>query len=391
MCIPECTVKQGCYNFPYKKTGKYCSKHALEGMINVRIKKCELYDICKTAATYNYPGIKPPIRCSYHKKDGMRDVVHPQCQFIEGCELNAQYNYINVKGRIYCKNHALDGMVCKDARMCKFIGCKIGASFCPPNSTDRTFCAAHAPDDYVDTCSTFCKNCKDTQVYCHANDGYCFKCYNELHPDKPNPRQHKVRENAVVENVKTYYPNVIVDEKVAGGKSQKRPDMLIDLSTHVIIIEVDEDQHRRYEKGSDESRIKILQEDIKKLVVMIRFNPDFYKNSKNVGIKSCWKKVFEIMTIVDRVNWNARLARLQEVVTHYINNIPTENCLVKLFFHNHDDESHNNPLNVIHDVVDSSINEFDGEKIIDYNNLPMLMENLQIDENNNNNNCNITL
>jgi len=380
MCkVPNCPKKGGCFNYSSKKTGKYCSYHALDGMINVRIYKCELNSICEKAATYNYPGIKPPIRCSEHKINGMRDVVHPKCH-LDNCESTAYFNEDGVPGAKYCRAHATPEMRNIDKRICKHEGCKIHAVFSDPDVKSRDFCAAHKPKVYTDICSATCKKCEKTQVYRGANDGYCFKCYNELHPNNPNPRQHKVRENAVVENVKTYYPNVIVDEKVAGGTSQKRPDMLIDLPTHVIIIEVDEDQHRRYEKGSDESRIKILQEDIKKLVVMIRFNPDFYKNSKNVGIKSCWKKVFEIMVNVDKVNWAIRLARLKEVVTHYINNIPTENCLVKLFFHNHDDESHNNPLNVIHDVVDSSINEFDGEKIID-NNLPILMENLQINEN----------
>jgi len=388
MCkVPNCKTKYGSYNFPDEKTGKYCMDHALEGMINVTLKLCK-YPNCTTSAIYGrFKGNK--IRCGEHKEADMYDVHHTQCKF-DGCLLVAYFNEEGVSGAKYCKLHSTPEMRNTDKRICKHEGCKIHAVFSDPDVKSRDFCAAHKPQVYTDICSRRCKHCKDTQVYCHANDGYCFKCYNELHPNNPNPRQHKVRENAVVENVKTYYPNVIVDEKVAGGTSQKRPDMLIDLPTHVIIIEVDEDQHRRYEKGSDESRIKILQEDIKKLVVMIRFNPDFYKNSKNVGIKSCWKKVFEIMTIADHVNWKARLARLKEVVTHYINNIPTENCLVKLFFHNHDDESHNNPLNVIHDVVDSSINEFDGEKIIDYNNnnLPVLMENLQIGGNNN---CNITL
>ena len=45
--------------------------------------------------------------------------------------------------------------------------------------------------------------------------------------------------------VKQFFPDVswIADKKVQHGCSKRRPNLLLDLGTHVIIIEVDENKH----------------------------------------------------------------------------------------------------------------------------------------------------
>ena len=68
---------------------------------------------------------------------------------------------------------------------------------------------------------------------------------------------------------------IVCDKKIEGGCSRRRPDLFIDLGTHCIIIEVDENQHRQYE--CEEKRMIDLYEDIGfRKVVFLRFNPDSY-------------------------------------------------------------------------------------------------------------------
>ncbi len=68
---------------------------------------------------------------------------------------------------------------------------------------------------------------------------------------------------------------IICDKKIEGGCSRRRPDLFIDLGSHCIIIEVDENQHRQYE--CEEKRMIDLYEDSGfRKMVFLRFNPDSY-------------------------------------------------------------------------------------------------------------------
>lgn len=65
--------------------------------------------------------------------------------------------------------------------------------------------------------------------------------------------------------------------------------MLLDCYTHVIDIEIDEDQHKRYDKECDDKRSMEILNDLRCPIVFIRFNPDTYVAKKGRVI-SPWKK-----------------------------------------------------------------------------------------------------
>ena len=70
----------------------------------------------------------------------------------------------------------------------------------------------------------------------------------------------------------------------------RRPDILIDCGTHVIIVEVDENCHKSYESTCENKRICELYQDLGFAnIVFIRFNPDSYTNSLNKKVNSCFK------------------------------------------------------------------------------------------------------
>ena len=76
----------------------------------------------------------------------------------------------------------------------------------------------------------------------HKYERYCIPCYIHLFPDKPNTRNYKTKEKAVVDFVLSHFEHMswIADKRVQEGCSRRRPDLLLDLGSHVLIVEVDE-------------------------------------------------------------------------------------------------------------------------------------------------------
>jgi hypothetical protein len=62
----------------------------------------------------------------------------------------------------------------------------------------------------------------------------------------------------------------------------------LDLYTHVIIVEIDEDQHRDYSNCENKRMMELSQDLGHRPIIFIRFNPDDYKDKNNNKITSCW-------------------------------------------------------------------------------------------------------
>jgi hypothetical protein len=66
--------------------------------------------------------------------------------------------------------------------------------------------------------------------------------------------------------------------------------MFLDLETHIIIVEVDENAHTNYDSSCENKRIMELSKDVgHRPIVFIRFNPDQYIDRTGEVVKSCWK------------------------------------------------------------------------------------------------------
>jgi len=82
---------------------------------------------------------------------------------------------------------------------------------------------------------------------------------------------------------------MVFNKTVADGCSKRRPDVLINLPTHNIIVEIDENQHTMYGSTCEEKRVHQLFEDLDHMpLIMIRFNPDKYLIGEN-RIKGAFK------------------------------------------------------------------------------------------------------
>jgi len=235
-----------------------------------------LHDGCKTRPSYNLEGEKP-LYCATHKKEGMIDVINKKCLH-EGCKTRPSYGKEGEKP-LYCSTHKKEGMVDVISVKCK-----------------TPLCSTHVRKKY---------------------DGYCLYCYIHLFPDKPVSYNYKTKECAVVEYVKINYPHPWITDKIIGGCSRRRPDLLLDLIDQVLIIEVDENQHIKYDCTCENKRIMELSQDLAhRPIVFIRFNPDEYQT-----ITSCWginKNGICVVKKSKQDEWDQRLNVLGKTIEYWL-------------------------------------------------------------------------
>jgi hypothetical protein len=321
-------IHKGCKVRPnYNKEGErktlYCADHKQDGMVDVKHKTC-IREGCKVRPNYNKEGEKNGLFCSTHKQDGMVDVKHKTC-IREGCKIRPNYNKEGEKNALFCSTYKQDGMVNVKSKKCIHPNCKIISNYNTESETKVLYCATHRLEGMVDvthkTCKTYLCSTRVQEKY----DGYCIFCYMNMFPDKPVSRNYKTKEYAVVEYVKSKYPelNWIADRIIQGGCSKRRPDLLLDLGHQIVIMEVDENQHTDYDCSCENKRIMELSQDLgHRPIVFIRFNPDDYdKNGTNIA--SCWgrdKKGICVVKKTKKDEWTQRLHTLEEQINYWIIN-----------------------------------------------------------------------
>jgi hypothetical protein len=169
-------------------------------------------------------------------------------------------------------------------------------------------------------------------------EGYCAYCFSNLYPDSSIVRNYKTKERLVVNYIRENFPDYTwkFDKIIEDACSKRRPDIYLDLGYQIIIIEVDENQHRQYENICENKRMMEISKDVRhRSIIFIRFNPDKYINDKNKTIKSCFsiKKDTGLMIINNKTNWNKRLEALKEHIDYWIEKETNKIIeLVQLFY-----------------------------------------------------------
>ncbi len=150
--------------------------------------------------------------------------------------------------------------------------------------------------------------------------GYCVRCFLYNFPDELSVKNYRIKEKHVADFIKEHFSEYEIqfDRQVVGGCSFRRPDIVIDLLTHVIIIEIDEFEHKRYDTTCEIARINELFQDFG-YRVWIRFNPDEY-NVKNVKVPGCFKPKTSsgLDDIVNVSLWNKRLKKTDDSLWEYL-------------------------------------------------------------------------
>lgn len=332
--VPECKVKQAIFNLPGETIGICCSIHKEESMIDIKHKKC-IYDNCNIRPIYNLPNEKIAIYCANHKLKNMINIIDKKCKS-EGCKIIPNYNFANEKNGIYCLQHKLDNMIDVVHKKCEFNGCIKRAYYNFENEKIPLYCLEHKFKNMIDIvnrrCLTFLCQTFVTKKY----RGYCLRCFMNIFPNEPVSRNYKIKEKQVFDFVNLHFERYIesYDKQISGGCSNKRPDIFMDLFTHSIIIEIDENQHSDY--SCENKRMMLIFRDLgERPIVFIRFNPDKYIDKNGKTVKSCfiYHKTSGIPIIYDKNSWHFRLEKLKIIIEKYIVIIPEkEVSLESLFF-----------------------------------------------------------
>ena len=143
----------------------------------------------------------------------------------------------------------------------------------------------------IDVVSKRCKTSDCDTIITNKYEGYCFRCFIYNFPESKIIKDFGTKESKVVDFIKENFSHLNpVFNKTT--KSGRRPDVLIDCDTHIVIIEIDENQHKAisYTPELELERINYLFEDFnQRPITFIRFNPDAYmKDGKKYP--GCFKK-----------------------------------------------------------------------------------------------------
>lgn len=316
------------YNFPNKKIGIYCAKHREEGMVDVKSKRCLKCDICPA---FNFPNKKAGIYCIKHREEGMVDVMSKRCL---KCYTRPCYNFPNKKIGIYCIKHREKGMVnVKDKRCIK---CNISPVFNFPDKKVGIYCIKHREEGMVDVISKRCLKCDkrpsynykgEKSAYCadhreenmvnvkhkkcasgHCDtiankyyNNYCCYCFTNLFPT--DPKTLSARKNNKEIAVKSWlyengHSDFVHNRPIYLGKdcsTMRRVDLYKYIGDkHILCIEIDENQHKYYNREDEENRYHELYKD-GYIQVYIRYNPDKYRDisgkNKNPFFKTRMKRL----------------------------------------------------------------------------------------------------
>lgn len=173
-----------------------------------------------------------------------------------------------------------------------------------------------------------CKLCQfaDADKDC---DGLCNGCFDHSFPTKS---KFKSKEHSFMLPLQELYPEIVHNRKVSDGCSVRRPDGFLDLLTHVIIIEIDEHQHRKYNVECENRRTCEISQDIAhRNCIFIRLNPDSYK-LEGKHIEGAFHRTKEGIIIKRIVEFDIRFQTLLNVLQECINDIPDKMITIKKLY-----------------------------------------------------------
>jgi hypothetical protein len=235
----------------------------------------------------------------------------------------------------HCHEHKTEEMVNVKDRVCEWPECTTRPSFGYPGER-QCMCRQHRQENMVDVVHKQCHLCS-TLAMIPKYRGYCVRCFIYTFPNEPVTRNYKIKEKHLADFITATYPelNITFDKPIHGACSKRRPDCLIELYTHTIIVECDENQHAEYDTICEEARINELYTDLAdRSIVFIRFNPDGYTEKAKKHMSSFkYHQTQGIPIIRNPKEWNARLEKVKQTIDHYVNKPPEQAItIVPLFF-----------------------------------------------------------
>jgi hypothetical protein len=214
----------------------------------------------------------------------------------------------------------------------------VAAIYCPECSAGY-YCQHKRTKVRCDECggSALCKTEMCEMSGYPKYRGYCLRCVIHQHPEIPVVRNYKTKETTVADHVVNTFPQFKWnrDKRVEGGRSRRRPDIVTDLGSHYVIVEIDENSHQHYDCSCDNQRTMELVLDVNpaleegvvqrtpiafKPIVFVRFNPDKYVDTDGRPIPSCWstsEKGLHHVAPRQQAKWRKRLKALTDQIDYW--------------------------------------------------------------------------
>lgn len=306
ICV-ECKKNQAVWSINSIDKAEWCYKCKPQDVptFDVNRKYCiHVYDDgtkCILSATKNYKGIKTPIYCAEHQKDCMRDVTKPYCKKCDA--VVAMFGWPNGYNKDFQGEKINTPLYCSK---CKFHGME-------------------------DLTRSKCNKCQSVGGWIKYNKNvWCRRCLTEEHPEVPRNRMFLFKQNTITKDLQTHFTFDLINRKVPGGTSIRRPDLAIIFHNHkrkfVLVIEIDENQHCQYDDEDLKIRMEEIQADFNLPTKFLHFNPDAYQIGKK-RIQGMFVRGKEEKT----GNYEARLKDLIEEIRKHCSCPPSED--IEAHFH----------------------------------------------------------
>jgi hypothetical protein len=280
---PNCSTRPT-YGEVGSKIAQFCAMHKLSHHVNVKDKTCQ-HPNCSTRPNYGEVGSKVAQFCTMHKPPNFVNVKSKTCQH-PNCSTLPAYGEVGSKIAQFCALHKLPNFVDVKNKTCQHPNCSTRANYGKPCYLP-THCAKHK---YPDMIYNPIKNGDpDKMIVCnicyhkvHYSKDICDHCQKFI--ERGNVTEKQLRKEIIVKNMLesngwSFQHDVIIDSSC----SKRRPDFLFTIGCNIIILEVDEHQHKSNLISCEIIRMRQIYQDIGILnakVLFVRYNPDSFKGKQ---------------------------------------------------------------------------------------------------------------
>ena len=265
---PNCKT-QPSFAMPGERGARYCAAHMREDMVDVRSRQCQADGCSSIWPNFAMEGEPRGRLCASHKTSGMVDVRNKRCE-ATGCIERAYYGAPGDRVST-CSDHMLDGYINRPSARCDFETCREPATH-GASRPDR--CGAHRRPEDDNLVERKCASCG--LIFRLCAKGLCMYC-------REGPRARLVKQREVKYGLeRVLRPEELWQsyDKVTPGISEchdrERPDFFWDCDSHVLILEVDEDQHKGRPEFCECARMLNIAADECRPAFFVRYNPDAF-------------------------------------------------------------------------------------------------------------------
>jgi hypothetical protein len=195
-------------------------------------------------------------------------MINVICKRCEQHKQNARYGTPG-NSPTHCSECKMPGMIPRPKRICS--ECRTSPkSVALYGTNEHKRCEAHKQPDDINLVEQDCKQCKLVAVV--DCNGYCGTCHPEFVKRFHLRKQRELKQFLDSRGFKYEIYDRQIDNGACG---RERPDFVFDGTTHKVVLENDENQHKPYK--CEEVRMKNITSSMGMSTLHIRFNCDAYK------------------------------------------------------------------------------------------------------------------